>query len=327
MTKPYSFDDRQVPEITGSSEQATGGSVRLEPVTPDRRRIDSDVRCFLRQPSTPWIVFGGDDAGAAAPGEPDAIAMDTPAHPHERALSAIDIVIDVSALLTPPPQASPLVPSAELATHQAPPAPDTLRPLVTPLATASPIGPTSGAFEEPRADVGPDARIRRERRLVPIVGGALVVLSAVAGIALAVTAGEADGARMSAAMSSPASLASPAEPAEAVEPASAPAPTTTLDRPASPPAASPEAVAAAPTSVSADESKAGASKAAPKRLGRLTIAGAARHKHVYMDGKRLLGRGKRSFTVYCGTHEIAVGERSDTREMDVPCNAELVVSR
>ena len=24
---------------------------------PDRRRIDSDVRAFLREPSTPWIVF------------------------------------------------------------------------------------------------------------------------------------------------------------------------------------------------------------------------------------------------------------------------------
>jgi hypothetical protein len=31
--------------------------------------------------------------------------------------------------------------------------------------------------------------------------------------------------------------------------------------------------------------------------------------------------------VMCGTHSIAVGRKSDAHELDVPCNAELVVGR
>jgi hypothetical protein len=46
-----------------------------------------------------------------------------------------------------------------------------------------------------------------------------------------------------------------------------------------------------------------------------------------MDGKRMLGRGARSFTVMCGPHTIAVGNRADAHEVLVPCNAELVVGK
>jgi hypothetical protein len=70
-------------------------------------------------------------------------------------------------------------------------------------------------------------------------------------------------------------------------------------------------------------------KAAPKRFGRVSITGEARSRDVFMDGKRLLGHGARSFTVFCGPHTIGVGKRSDVREVEIPCTgtAELVVSK
>ncbi len=69
------------------------------------------------------------------------------------------------------------------------------------------------------------------------------------------------------------------------------------------------------------------SRPAAKRWGRLSVAGDARGKEVFMDGKRMLGRGARSFTVMCGTHSIAIGNRADAHDVEVPCNAELVVGK
>ena len=85
-----------------------------------------------------------------------------------------------------------------------------------------------------------------------------------------------------------------------------------------------EAIAVAAPAAAPEES---AAKAAAKRFGRLSIAGDARSRDVFLDGKRLLGRGARSFTVMCGAHSIAVGTRSDAHDLDVPCNAELVLSK
>ena len=72
-----------------------------------------------------------------------------------------------------------------------------------------------------------------------------------------------------------------------------------------------------------------AAKAAAKKFGRLTVAGDARGRDVYMDGKRMLGRGARSFTVMCGVHAIAVGNKADAEDMDIPCTgtAELVIGK
>jgi hypothetical protein len=67
--------------------------------------------------------------------------------------------------------------------------------------------------------------------------------------------------------------------------------------------------------------------AVASKYGRLTIAGDARAKDVFMDGKRMLGRGARSFSVMCGAHTIAVNVRSDAHQVEIPCNAELVVGK
>jgi hypothetical protein len=63
------------------------------------------------------------------------------------------------------------------------------------------------------------------------------------------------------------------------------------------------------------------------RYGRLSIRGAARHHRVYIDGKLLLGAGKRSFNMVCGAHTIAVGSKGTPRDVEIPCNGELVVSK
>ena len=63
---------------------------------------------------------------------------------------------------------------------------------------------------------------------------------------------------------------------------------------------------------------------AKQLFGKLSVTGS---RDVFLDGKRLLGRGARSFTVMCGTHSIAIGVRTDAHDLDVPCNAELVVGK
>jgi hypothetical protein len=70
-----------------------------------------------------------------------------------------------------------------------------------------------------------------------------------------------------------------------------------------------------------------AAKSGGGRYGRLTITGDARSKDVFMDGKRMLGRGQRTFSVMCGSHTIAVNVRTDAHDVEIPCNAELVVGK
>ena len=60
---------------------------------------------------------------------------------------------------------------------------------------------------------------------------------------------------------------------------------------------------------------------------KLTIRGPAKGHRVYLDGKLLLGQGQRSFTIRCGEHTVAVGNKTDAKDDDVPCNAEYVVSK
>ena len=60
---------------------------------------------------------------------------------------------------------------------------------------------------------------------------------------------------------------------------------------------------------------------------KLTIRGPAKGHRVYLDGKMLLGKGARSFTVRCGEHSIAIGNKTEAKDVDVPCNGEYVVSK
>jgi hypothetical protein len=68
-------------------------------------------------------------------------------------------------------------------------------------------------------------------------------------------------------------------------------------------------------------------KPVPKGFGHLVVRGSAKHHRVYFDGKLLLGRGQRSFRVFCGDHTIAIGSKDKARDVEVPCNGRLVVSK
>lgn len=140
------------------------------------------------------------------------------------------------------------------------------------------------------------------RRIVAGVGAALALTALIAGTAWSV------GGHGKAAVASAASTAVEAKaaamPAEPVPPQ--------LDIPAPPPTSEPAEPAAKPEK---------------KGFGRLVVRGAAKNNRVYLDGKLLLGQGQRTFMVFCGDHTIAVGKKADARDVDVPCNGELVVSK
>lgn len=100
--------------------------------------------------------------------------------------------------------------------------------------------------------------------------------------------------------------------APAVAAASAPAVTA-------PPAVDVAPAPAPPTTAAEPKEKTGWAK--------LTIKGSAKSHRVYLDGKMLLGQGQRTFMIRCGDHTIAVGNKADAKDVDVPCNGEYVVSR
>lgn len=139
------------------------------------------------------------------------------------------------------------------------------------------------------------------------VAAALALGLAALGVAkAAITAPTADAAAASAAVANASRAPEPAR----LDLASIPTAEATSSEPAAPPAtAKPEP----------------ASK--ESRYGRLSIRGAARHHRVYIDGKLLLGAGKRSFNMVCGAHTIAVGSKGTPRDVEIPCNGELVISK
>ena len=255
---------------------------------PDRRRIDSDVRAFLREPSTPWIVFDreGRPPSQLAVGEvlPVALSSVIPDHGFFTATAVID---------APRPSATPPEPSS--------------------LAVASDL-----QEEVVETDLGASAipipipmrRLTRRVLGAAGVGAAMFAMLVYGAFALTtgVTVPDTHAARSAAHGSPvPADLSPPdldvKAPAEPVVAPAAPSVTATVPPPA------PE------------------EKAAAKRFGKLSITGEARSRDVFFDGKRLLGHGTRTFSVICGAHSIAVGTKADARDVDVPCNAELVVSK
>jgi hypothetical protein len=64
-----------------------------------------------------------------------------------------------------------------------------------------------------------------------------------------------------------------------------------------------------------------------KRWGKLTIKADGKTHNVWFDGKRMLGSGTRSFLVFCGMHTIAVNDKIDSKDVEIPCNGEYVVSK
>lgn len=275
----------QIPRVMGGS---TGKKREIEVVSgvcgpsyPDRRRIDSDVRAFLRQPSTPWIVF--DRASRVAMSE-------TP-----------DVKMDGAVFRSP--MSSVL---ASEGVFPKAPAPEAVAPPVEPssLTVAADIAVSSEALgvREPEAD--PEFTTPRPSR-----GARYAWCGAFGAVAALVVI-----------------VASAAHPSPKSAPkaqAASHGPTVVAD---APPLAL-DAVPAAAANVAVAARAVTTEPAKPRRLGKLSLRGAAAYKRVYFDGKLLLGNRARSFDVYCGDHTISIGVRNDEHEIEVPCGGEFVVQR
>lgn len=317
---PVSLHDDDRRRNPASSDVAAPAAMPHATLTPDRRRIDSDVRCFLRQPSTPWITFDSDGRPSqvavgeiltSGRGSISAEAGFFPADTAGAATSAPDAKAEPSSLVVASDVTSGSVPAMRLV-------------------ESDPFAPgASGEADD--ADEAAFLPKRPARRTLAVVG-AVTGVAAIVAIGLGVTAASSVSLpRAGAATQAIASQEShAAAPAEAASPSRAAQPKAAFTAPVDLPpdlaaAASTPAPAARATKApsSTDED---AKPAAPK-FGRLTINGRARHTNVYFDGKRLLGSGTRSFVVICGPHTIAVGNKADAKDVDVPCNAETVISQ
>ena len=296
MRDPASPDQPHAPEFEASTETSPE-SPRIAAVSlPDRRRIDSDVRAFLREPSTPWIVFDqeGRPPSQLAVGEvltgPRRTLLSDYNYDFFPATAAVDAPSSVSKL-----EPSSLAVASDLQADAAGAA-DAL------LASSLPMGGVSS---------------RLSRRVLGASAGAVALMSVLAIGLFALRGSSPDDVSARSARSA---LSAPTS--QRTLGGAVPAEISPPDLAASAPIATP-----APARAAAPPRDEAMSKPAGKRWGRLSVAGDARGKDVFMDGKRLLGRGARSFTVMCGTHSIAIGHRADAHDVEVPCNAELVVGK
>lgn len=322
------------------NKAATSDSVKRDPSYPDRARIDSDVRAFLRPVSTPWIVFDRDsriDDFAKSALRVGAVFASAPSFRPELVEAAEEL--SAEAPVAEAPVAAPAAPAP--AVVEAPSARPAMFPptvgapesVVEPsnLIVASDVMPDSssaialGAERAPfesAASLAPSF-IAPRGRLAAIAAACAGVVAA-ASIAALVLAGGARGG--DAAAETPANAPTAAAAAARVE--TAPAPEEAA-APGVEAAVTPEE--AAPAASAAEPAKAPAAAKAPidpkKRFGKLTIKADAKRKNVWFDGKRMLGSGQRSFLVFCGMHTIAVADKTETRDVEVPCNGEYVVSK
>jgi hypothetical protein len=293
MRDPASPDQDKAPE-TAVSNAVTPEATRIAAISlPDRRRIDSDVRCFLREPSTPWIVFDqeGRPPSQLAVGEVLTV-------PRRTLLSDYDF-FPATAAVDAPSSASRLEPSS--------------------LAVASDLQDDASERE---ADLAADVLPMRPRTNRLVLGGAAAAVALMSVLAVSVFA-----FRGSSPDSVSARSALSAKQSQRTFGGAVPAEIPPPDLAASTPVAAPVVATPTPAAAAAPPRDEAMSRPAAKRWGRLSVAGDARGKDVFMDGKRMLGRGARSFTVMCGTHSIAIGNRADAHDLEVPCNAELVVGK
>ncbi len=253
------------------------------PSIPDRKRLDSDVRALMRQPSTPWITFDRDSR--VAQGEsPAPLVLPV-------ARSSILAGEGVFPQPTEPPQPasepSNLVVASDLAASEQPPS-------------------------EEAYDVLPLAGYPRRAVWAVVAGAATLALVGIAASALHGTKASKVAAAAATATAAPARTVMDDIP----PPDLADVPTTT---PATAPDAKPAATAASTPRYPDSDPR--------SKLGHLAIRGGASWQLVFLDGKRLLGRGARAFDVMCGAHTIAIGDRKDAHPVDVPCMGEFVVSK
>lgn len=307
MRDPASPEGPKVPE-TATSSGTSGVSI------PDRRRIDSDVRAFLREPSTPWIVFDQDGrppsqlaVGEVLTGPRRMLLSDYDFFP---ATSAVDQAASHSKVVEP----SSLAVSSDLAELASSPA------------------PASGDLDADLREASAIPMFGLSRRVLGASAAAVALLSMLAVGTLALRSASSKGEsfrNVALAQPAPHSLG-------AAVPAEIPPPDLDVKAPVVAPEPVAAAAVAAPAPVAAPvpfaltvvppRNEASATRGANK-YARLTIAGDVRAKDVFMDGKRMLGHGARSFSVMCGAHTIAVSVRSDAHEVEIPCNAELIVGK
>jgi len=289
-------------EFKASETPPGSAKTKREPSYPDRQRIDSDVRAFMRPVSTPWIVFDRDSK------------IEEPySHAAMAALRA-----GVGRMSSPDlPPTNPAVPVA--LAHVAASAASRLAetnamfPASVPGLHATPtdIEPSSLIVAK---DVVDDTSARPAYVVATKRGGLKLAIAAAA--IMGIAAGGTLAFTRSVDASAPAAAAVQAPPPAQV----------IVAQPIPEPEAAPAATAAAAPSEPAEVVGEFATDA-KKRWGTLTIRPDAKTKNVWLDGKRMLGTGKRSFMVYCGVHTIAVNEKADQKDMEVPCNGELTIGK
>jgi hypothetical protein len=280
--------------------------VKRDPSVPDRERIDSDVRAFMRPVSTPWIVFDRD----SRIGDELAFATKAAMRAGVAFMSSPDL----------PPSPAPMPPVQMQMPMPMPATPTAASRLADINAMFPGSVPQQKVNEEPSslivaADVVPEAPkpslidiVPMKRSRVGLIGatlGAVGVCSIAAYVIASLQTAPA-----------PAAAAEPpkVEAAVAAAPPPAPEPAPVVEAPAPPPAPEPAAAPAEVVGENATDPK--------KRWGTLTIKS---KKQVWFDGKRMLGTGNRSFMVYCGMHTVAVAEKTAQKDMEVPCNGELTI--
>jgi hypothetical protein len=319
----------------GKNQVAPGGAVGRDPSYPDRARIDSDVRAFLRPASSPWIVFDrdsrvdGQDFGRAAlrVGAVFASSPSLPGHSHEDERRMAEAMAKTlpAALPGPAPAEPSVVVKPDPLVNERMFPPSAVEELVVEpsnLVVASDVGAVPDPFRAgPAHDdlAGAGLPASRRRRTVVVAAGTVAAIAAALLLAVGAarvmkTHGRAPSAAATAITPAP-PRPDAAEPAPAipdVEPAAA-----AIELDPAPAAEAPEPKPAA------DARK----KAPVSQFGRLTIKGEAKYKNVFFDGKRLLGTGQRGFPVLCGMHTIAVGDKTDAKDVEVPCNGEYVVAK
>ena len=274
------------PSSSDAQENPVGpiDTVGRDPSYPDRARLDSDVRAFLRPASSPWIVFDRDsriDDFAKSALRVGAVFASRPATleiMHDRIASAA-MFPKTETIATPVAEPSTVVVAADIVQ----PAPTT----------------------RPRSTYTiPDGLVRKGN-------GRIGILFAAIGVVLGVTTLV---SLRPAKHDSPAAAAAPMGAAPSVvtaEVVPAPAPVVTAE--------------AAPVVEVTKPAADGDPKT--KRLGKLTIKADPKTKNVWFDGKRMLGTGQRTFLVACGMHTIAVNDKKDARDVEVPCNGEYAIGK
>ncbi len=305
------------PEGPKGPEKDAATDIPVAPVVsiPDRRRIDSDVRAFLREPSTPWIVFDQEgrppsqlNVGEILRGPRRTLLSDY----DFSATAAVDFASVSSAQRISEP--SSLSVASDLRATAA-----AVAPAMGPLPLDPDVTAEGHVADHSEESVEPifGSRFGLSRRVLGASAAAVGLLSLLVVGTVALRSAAAD----TTALGDMRNVAGPALiPSFDLAPQPAVAPPPVVVVPVAPPA-SVASVAFAVVAPRTDAAKSGG------KYGRLTITGDARSKDVFMDGKRMLGRGQRTFSVMCGSHTIAVNVRTDAHDVEIPCNAELVVGK